>query len=306
MNPIQYCPVCGLGDQNVEESDHGNRLNVRCRRCGQFEISREAAGWATKNDFLFQLSAWIRNRNELSNVQPKITRTNVEDIVSEVPKYSVSDKQRIILSSLERKTALPGDEVELTFDLDFPLAWAASANEFAFLLSALVERRLIDGPERFNNPWCSFVISPTGWDALDEMRRTSHDSRQAFVAMAFAKELISVWRNGIKPALERVGYRAYRVDDDPHIGRIDAKIMTEIKNSKFVLADVTNQRPGVYFEAGYAIGLGLPVIWSVHEDDLRNVHFDTRQYNHIVWKDADDLEQQLYNRVSAVIGRPDE
>ena len=124
--------------------------------------------------------------------------------------------------------------------------------------------------------------------------------------MAFAKELISVWRNGIKPALERVGYRAYRVDDDPHIGRIDAKIMTEIKNSKFVLADVTNQRPGVYFEAGYAIGLGLPVIWSVHEDDLRNVHFDTRQYNHIVWKDADDLEQQLYNRVSAVIGRPDE
>ena len=40
--------------------------------------------------------------------------------------------------------------------------------------------------------------------------------------------------------------------------------------------------------------------------DLRNVHFDTRQYNHIVWKDADDLEQQLYNRVSAVIDRPDE
>ena len=62
----------------------------------------------------------------------------------------------------------------------------------------------------------------------------------------------------------------------------------------------------VYFEAGYAIGLGLPVIWSVHEDDLRNVHFDTRQYNHIVWKDADDLEQQIYNRVSAVIGGPDD
>ena len=82
--------------------------------------------------------------------------------------------------------------------------------------------------------------------------------------------------------------------------------VTEITNSRFVLADVTNQRPGVYFEAGYAMGLGLPVIWSVREDDLRNAHFDTRQYNHIVWKDADDLEQQFYNRVSAVIGRPDE
>ena len=306
MNPIQYCPLCGLGDQNVEESDHGERLNVRCRRCGRFEISRGAAGWATKNDCASQLSAWIRNRNELRNVRPEITHTNVEDIVREVPKYSVSDKQRVILSLLERKTALPGDEVEFTFDMDFPLAWASSANEFAFLLSALADRHLIDGPERFNNPSCPCVISPTGWDALDEMRRTSQDSRQAFVAMAFPKELVQVWRNGIRPALERVGYRAYRVDDDHHIDRIDAKIMMEIKNSRFVLADVTNQRPGVYFEAGYAIGLGLPVIWSVRKDDLRNVHFDTRQYNHIVWKDADDLEQQLYNRVSAVIGRPDE
>ena len=122
--------------------------------------------------------------------------------------------------------------------------------------------------------------------------------------MSFAKELFPVWNDGIKPALERADYRAYRVDDDPHIGRIDAKIMTEIKNSRFVVADVTDQRPGVYFEAGYALGLGLPVIWSVRENDLRNVHFDTRQYNHIVWRAADDLEQQLYNRVSAVIGRP--
>ena len=80
--------------------------------------------------------------------------------------------------------------------------------------------------------------------------------------------------------------------------------MAEIKNSRFVIADVTDQRPGVYFEAGYAIGLGLPVIWSVRENDLRNVHFDTRQYNHIVWKGEDDLEEQLYNRVLAVIGSP--
>ena len=82
--------------------------------------------------------------------------------------------------------------------------------------------------------------------------------------------------------------------------------MTEIKNSRFVVADATNQRPGVYFEAGYAMGLGLPVLWSVREDDLQNVHFDAQQYNYIIWRAADDLEQQLYNRVSAVIGRPDD
>lgn len=54
------------------------------------------------------------------------------------------------------------------------------------------------------------------------------------------------------------------------------------------------------------MGLGLPVVWSVREDDLENVHFDTRQYNHIVWTDEDDLQEQRYNRVSAVIGRPND
>ena len=78
--------------------------------------------------------------------------------------------------------------------------------------------------------------------------------------------------------------------------------MTEIKNSRFVVADATDQRPGVYFEAGYAMGLGLPVLWSVREDDLQNVHFDTRQYNHIVWETPEDLRDQLAKRIAAVLG----
>ena len=214
----------------------------------------------------------------------------------------MSDKQRIVLRALEHRTKYPGDGVELYFDMDYPVAWARSGDEFAYLLSALMDRGLIDGPERFNNPWCSFVITPRGWDALDEMTRSSKTSNQAFVAMSFGKKLAPAWREGIKPALERAGYRAYRVDSEHHVDRIDAKIMVEIKNSKFVVADVTDQRQGVYFEAGYALGLGLPVIWSVRDNDLTNVHFDTRQYNHIVWNSEVDFQDQLFNRVLAVIG----
>ena len=223
-----------------------------------------------------------------------------------IPKYSVSDKQRIVLRALEQRTKHPGDQVELYFEMDYPIAWATSADEFAYLLSALIDRGLIHGPERFNNPWCSFVITPTGWDALDEMRRSSRNSNQVFVAMSFAKELVPVWSDGIMPALERAGYKAFRVDREHHLDRIDAKIMVEIKNSKFVVADVTDQRHGVYFEAGYGLGLGLPVIWSVRDNDLKNVHFDTRQYNHIVWHCEVDFQEQLYNRVVAVIGGPGE
>ena len=121
--------------------------------------------------------------------------------------------------------------------------------------------------------------------------------------MSFSPELKSIWKNGIKKAIEKAGYKAYRVDSKPHADRIDIKIITEIKNSRFLVADVTEQKQGVYFEAGYALGLGLPVLWSCRKDDLNNAHFDTRQYNHIRWENEEDLERELFNFICAIIGK---
>ena len=72
------------------------------------------------------------------------------------------------------------------------------------------------------------------------------------------------------------------------------------------MADVTNHRQGVYFEAGYALGLGIPVIWTCRKDDLDNCHFDTRQYNHIVWETPEELATALEHRIRATIGEPPE
>lgn len=80
-------------------------------------------------------------------------------------------------------------------------------------------------------------------------------------------------------------------------------VNSEIKNSKFMVADVTEQQQGVYFEAGYALGLSIPVLWSCRKDDLKNVHFDTRQYNHILWENENDLKDQLFHFICAIIGK---
>lgn len=80
--------------------------------------------------------------------------------------------------------------------------------------------------------------------------------------------------------------------------------MAEIRNSRFVIADTTEQNNGVYyFEAGYALGQGLPVIWSVRKDDVKNVHFDTAQYNQIRWESAPQLEEAMFNYICAIIGQ---
>jgi len=92
-----------------------------------------------------------------------------------------------------------------------------------------------------------------------------------------------------------------RIDRVHHNEKICDKIVAEIRTCQFLIADVTLQRAGVYFEAGFAMGLGRQVIWTCRDDDLKNVHFDTRQYNHIVWKEPGDLRMQLADRIKATI-----
>jgi nucleoside 2-deoxyribosyltransferase len=79
--------------------------------------------------------------------------------------------------------------------------------------------------------------------------------------------------------------------------------LSEIRRSRFVVADFTGHRGGVYFEAGFAMGLGLPVFWTCRKDGLAGLHFDVRQYNCIDWDDPADLATRLRFRIEAVIGK---
>jgi len=88
-----------------------------------------------------------------------------------------------------------------------------------------------------------------------------------------------------------------------HINRIDDEIIAHIKAASFVVADFTGHRGGVYFEAGFALGLDLPVIWCCRKDHLAELHFDIRQYNCIDWETPDELSMRLQNRIEATIGK---
>ena len=65
---------------------------------------------------------------------------------------------------------------------------------------------------------------------------------------------------------------------------------------------MTGGRQGVYYEAGYAMGLGLPVIWTVRSDRENDMHFDTKQYGLIIWDTPEDLAEDLEALVIAAIG----
>jgi nucleoside 2-deoxyribosyltransferase len=119
--------------------------------------------------------------------------------------------------------------------------------------------------------------------------------------MWFDATLESAWEEGLRLGVADAGCEAIRVDRIHHNDKICDRIVSEIHRCGFLIADVTGHRQGVYFEAGLALGLGKPVIWTCRKDAFDDAHFDTRQYNHIVWETPADLRGMLRDRIRATI-----
>jgi len=205
-------------------------------------------------------------------------------------------------------------QAEYTLELEFTkscqsalywlaVAWATDYFELEFLL-----RHYLKGTKGILDDWKSngwLVVTPQGWDFLDNLKTSETKSETAFVAMWFDPSVHTAWLEAIGPGIEGAGYEPIRIDKVEHNNRIDDEIVAAIRACRFLVADFTGQRGGVYYEAGLAHGLGKQVIWLCQEDDLAKVHFDTRQYNFIVWKpdELPELKARLRNRIEATLGK---
>ncbi len=187
------------------------------------------------------------------------------------------------------------------------LAWSESMvmEELQYLMDYLVSKRWLKRIAGIAGVF-RYRLTMRGYGYLDETDRTIPSSAQAFVAMWFDESMDPVWSKGIEPAIKDAGYKPIRIDQKHHLNKIDDQIITEIRRSQFLVADFTHgddgPRGGVYYEAGFARGLGLRVIFTCHADALDAVHFDTRQYPHILWRSPDELRTLLSTRISAVLG----
>ena len=130
--------------------------------------------------------------------------------------------------------------------------------------------------------------------------------RDAFVAMWFDKQMNDAYEEGIRPGIRDAGFVPIRIDEKKDANRIDDDILDAITQSRFVVADMTHGSDGVrgsvYFEAGFAHGLGLEVIYCCRRDCIDRLPFDTRQYHHIVWETPQQLRTELAERISARVG----
>jgi hypothetical protein len=216
----------------------------------------------------------------------------------------IGQKQDKMLRYVAKRSS-PGSWAEVDSEFDYPLIDARSGDEFTFLAEDLERDGYLDR-QCDRNRTTALKLTVKGWKLIEPLAGGRGIPGHCFVAMPFNSSLNEAYELGVKPAIEKdCGFRAIRIDLVEHNEKICDKIIAEIRRAQFMVADCTYQRLNVYFEAGFALGLGRTVIWMCREDEFDKLKdsFDTRQYNHVKWSSPEDLRKQLANRILATIPR---
>ncbi|HEY4777350.1 MAG TPA: hypothetical protein VIH56_06790 [Candidatus Acidoferrales bacterium] len=247
---------------------------------------------------LHLLSAFFRR---YPSVPPLVTTQNVDELIVGMPLLrTVPEKMNGLLKLLVDSKLPPGTPAPFDPQKDYPLVFAADWKEASYLLGQLSVRGFVTPVTGTGN----VQVTADGYERVEELEAASYKStRNAFVAMSFDKSRDFIYKEAIEPAIREAGYHAIRIDKTDYVNRIDDEIISQLRQSRFMVADFTGQRAGVYYEAGFMHGLGRNVIWMVEKPELKEVHFDLRQYNFVDYDSAADARARLYYRIMAVEGK---
>jgi hypothetical protein len=141
-----------------------------------------------------------------------------------------------------------------------------------------------------------------GWSKYETFKNVRQQSRDAFMAMKFGDpEVDEALALCFKPAVERAGFRLKPLNEAQPAGLIDDQMRVALRSARFVIADLTHASNGAYWEAGFAEGLGRPVIYTCRKSDWEQekTHFDTNHLGTIIW-DPDQYDDAA-NRLTAMV-----
>ena len=267
-----------------------------------------------------KLTTWSINQSLVEGWWPTIT----PEVISSVRSTKLLlpyERSRRLLRFIADETPVLGTHIEFDQhagprnaqgtrhkDTLTAFAWSESSSwlELNFLLEFLIGNGWLQQIYQHQFPTFRYRVTVDGHTELGR-QATATDSNNVFVAMWFDKCVDAAYDQGIEPAIRAAGYNPVIIRNVEHTGQIEDRILAEIRKSKFIVADLTQghagTRGGVYFEAGFAYGLGLDVIYTCRRDKFHLVHFDTNHQAQILWNDYADLKTKLQNRIEGAIGR---
>lgn len=316
MRDLKQCPVClGVNGGTASIRSAGNWYVVDCQICGEFQITHDA--------YERYLNPTIETRCHLSQTQRNLIAHKIRTSPSEFGENRPAIMNEIMDGFLEQGITGPnpaqqatnairfiGDEITRTGErLDtlpnyFFVEIGSPTPAFAAgLMHELKKRDDLDGDPYESHEkietLCKIKLTLNGWEKYERERTGLSAGRYGFLAMEFNDPVLeTLAREVIKPLLKKeIRYDVIDVRDVAKAGIIDNIMRAQIRDSAFVLADLTHGNNGAYWEAGYAEGLGKPVIYLCERKKFDNEkpHFDTNHCTTVIWCEdtIDEFKKQL-------------
>lgn len=293
---MNQCPVCSsaLRDQGARPSQDARDYD--CPRCGKYSVTGTVAATLRTN-----IAGDSRKVAVLSHAIRRLQRDQVwpmldSQLVSRILAVGTLPKPAEQANNLLLWLAETLDAAEGVVTVDpnelLSVIGGQTLDAIYYVASHLQSRGLIS-LDRTNPavqfPPLKFSMKFDGWEEYEQLRVQSSDSRIAFMAMQFNDaRLDAIVDNVFRPAVAATGFELRVLTDVPRAGLIDDRLRVEIRKSRFLLADVTHRNPGAYWEAGFAEGLGKPVIYTCDRAEFRQVaHFDTNHHLTVMWDEQD-------------------
>lgn len=332
------CPIC---NENSEMLETGSEIRaIRCPICGEFDIEYTHGNFPelTEKDRAILKTYYYKTKPKQPEEKrrPALTMENKTSFVKNIVSPStLNEKINYVIKYIADNTIFFHDIVPIDRKHGHRLFFCKDEDELNQILNDIAERGYItENSIRISvfdtmgeqTPPRPIVMTSDGLKYAETLQNRI-DSQQCFVAMWFNEKTTPILQKIEKaitgnPDADKTSseyganYKMMRIDQKEHNDYIPSEIISEIKRSRFMIADLTGYRGGVYYEAGYAEGLGIPVILTCNENWLEEkkdengniiqngVHFDLKQKNILFWND-DNLEQfqrNLVARIGEIVG----
>jgi len=302
MSKEHICEFCNQVVISFRRIDI-ERYSVECKICGRYESTDfdDLAFKLFSKEKKAMISAYTRELFEYKSPKPvlhTLSENQIENIIERYQKKTIHEKLDRLIQYAEKKSSYFGENIKSSIDSskDYPVTYSKNIWEFKNIFNQARKVGLLQSESRDH-----LALTWAGWQRAEEIKEAGMLSKKCFVAMSCSENMSEIYKQGIKKAVIEAGYEPIFIEKEEHNEKICDLIIVEIRACKFLIVDVTEQRQNVYYEAGFAHGLNRDVIWTCKQDEIEDVHFDTRQYNHITWENAEDLKKKLVNRIKATI-----
>lgn len=307
MNGKGICPICDNITKKYELVNFETNIQINCPRCGEYLIAKEVTvNLKFKDDAILKAktSYWIRN-HQIEKLDV-LTTHKINNAIQNVALPKLKEQIDSLLLNLGDNAIKPSEKIEAEIAPLTSMIGAVDEKDVRYHLYHLWKNDLLSSEGSLSDTIkyerIKVQLTHKGWDKYYELQKQNKDSRITFMAMGYGnKQLDDLFNNTLKKAVDETGFKLNRLDENPKAGIIDNIMRVEIRKSKFLIADLSVDNKGAYWEAGFAEGLGKEVIYICEKSVFDKRHFDTNhcQTVHFEWEDIPSFVKRLKAAIRA-------